>query len=212
MTHKFTLYSLAIFAAFATFSSSAHATVLTENFNEVPFGLWQNGWFGTNSNAENFYVQVGAGNANDRGDNPDGLWIASTTSGGTGSPVTVDFVSSFASTLTAFSLDVAGYTPTTLTFFDENGAILSATSVTLTDGGTSNPGIYSHYSITSVTGIGGFSFSGYAEGNTSIDNLSATTGVAAVPEPSTWAMMILGFGGVGFMAYRRKSKPALLAA
>ena len=32
--------------------------------------------------------------------------------------------------------------------------------------------------------------------------------VAAVPEPSTWAMMILGFAGVGFMAYRRKSKPA----
>jgi len=25
-----------------------------------------------------------------------------------------------------------------------------------------------------------------------------------VPEPSTWAMMILGFAGVGFMAYRRK--------
>ncbi len=29
--------------------------------------------------------------------------------------------------------------------------------------------------------------------------------VSAVPEPSTWAMMILGFAGVGFMAYRRKS-------
>ena len=27
---------------------------------------------------------------------------------------------------------------------------------------------------------------------------------SAVPEPSTWAMMILGFFGVGFMAYRRK--------
>lgn len=27
--------------------------------------------------------------------------------------------------------------------------------------------------------------------------------VAAVPEPSTWAMMILGFAGVGFMTYRR---------
>jgi hypothetical protein len=27
---------------------------------------------------------------------------------------------------------------------------------------------------------------------------------AAVPEPSTWAMMILGFCGVGFMACRRK--------
>jgi hypothetical protein len=28
---------------------------------------------------------------------------------------------------------------------------------------------------------------------------------AAVPEPSTWAMMILGFLGIGFMGYRRKS-------
>jgi hypothetical protein len=30
--------------------------------------------------------------------------------------------------------------------------------------------------------------------------------VAAIPEPSTWAMIILGFAGVGFMAYRRKSQ------
>jgi outer membrane lipase/esterase len=34
----------------------------------------------------------------------------------------------------------------------------------------------------------------------------------AVPEPSTWALMILGFAGIGFMAYRRKSKPTLMAA
>jgi hypothetical protein len=34
----------------------------------------------------------------------------------------------------------------------------------------------------------------------------------AVPERSTWAMMILGFAAIGFMAYRRKSKPALMAA
>jgi hypothetical protein len=36
--------------------------------------------------------------------------------------------------------------------------------------------------------------------------------VAAVPEPSTWALMLLGFAGLGFMVYRRKSKPALIAA
>jgi hypothetical protein len=36
--------------------------------------------------------------------------------------------------------------------------------------------------------------------------------VSAVPEPSTWAMLLLGFAGIGFMAYRRKSKPALMAA
>jgi hypothetical protein len=33
----------------------------------------------------------------------------------------------------------------------------------------------------------------------------------AVPEPSTWAMMILGFAGVGFMAYRRQKTAALAA-
>jgi hypothetical protein len=32
--------------------------------------------------------------------------------------------------------------------------------------------------------------------------------ISAVPEPSTWAMMVLGLTGVGFMAYRRKRKPA----
>jgi PEP-CTERM motif len=36
--------------------------------------------------------------------------------------------------------------------------------------------------------------------------------VSAVPEPSTWAMMLLGFAGVGFMAYQRKSTSALMAA
>ena len=29
--------------------------------------------------------------------------------------------------------------------------------------------------------------------------------VSAVPEPSTWTMMILGFCGAGFMSYRRKN-------
>jgi hypothetical protein len=35
---------------------------------------------------------------------------------------------------------------------------------------------------------------------------------AAVPEPATWAMMILGFAGIGFMAYRRRSSATLQAA
>ena len=33
-----------------------------------------------------------------------------------------------------------------------------------------------------------------------------TLSVAAIPEPATWAMLVLGFAGVGFMAYRRKNK------
>lgn len=36
--------------------------------------------------------------------------------------------------------------------------------------------------------------------------------ISAVPEPSTWAMLILGFLGVGFVAYRRKSGAAVRVA
>jgi choice-of-anchor C domain-containing protein len=43
-----------------------------------------------------------------------------------------------------------------------------------------------------------------------LDGISITEGASAgpaAPEPATWAMMILGFMGVGFMSYRRR-KPA----
>ena len=30
--------------------------------------------------------------------------------------------------------------------------------------------------------------------------------VEAVPEPSTWAMMLIGFAGLGFVGYRTKSR------
>ena len=40
-------------------------------------------------------------------------------------------------------------------------------------------------------------------GNVLLTSVDAT---AAVPEPSTWAMLILGFAGVGFLAYRRRNQ------
>lgn len=40
---------------------------------------------------------------------------------------------------------------------------------------------------------------------TDIDPLTGTLTISsAVPEPSTWAMMILGFAGLGFLAHRRR--------
>jgi hypothetical protein len=45
-----------------------------------------------------------------------------------------------------------------------------------------------------------------------VDNLTLAQGLtSAVPEPSTWAMMILGFAGVGFMTYRRRKTSARAA-
>lgn len=43
-----------------------------------------------------------------------------------------------------------------------------------------------------------------------ITNSPAVT--SDVPEPSTWAMMLLGFCGLGVLAHRRKSRPASIAA
>jgi hypothetical protein len=46
------------------------------------------------------------------------------------------------------------------------------------------------------------------------DSFSPNFVTGAVPEPSTWAMMLLGFAGIGYGAYRRRRKaaPAALAA
>jgi hypothetical protein len=68
------------------------------------------------------------------------------------------------------------------------------------------------FSISSgLTGTGSF-HSEYL-GNFSYSNESfvlspetITVSVSDVPEPSTWAMLLIGFAGIGFAAYRRKFK------
>jgi hypothetical protein len=57
----------------------------------------------------------------------------------------------------------------------------------------------------------GYNLRYFASPNDLVYDYGAFT-VSAVPEPSTWAMMILGFFGVGFMAYRKKNGLALRLA
>ena len=57
-------------------------------------------------------------------------------------------------------------------------------------------------------------FSIDCDSTTTYVNLVDTPGswqVAAVPEPSTWAMIILGFAGMGFMGWRRSRRDQKLA-
>jgi len=82
-----------------------------------------------------------------------------------------------------FTVDAAGQNFFTITSI--NGQLMTDVSLTAINGAT--------FEDVRQVRLGGFST------------------VGAVPEPSTWAMMIFGFAGVGFMAYRRKSKPALMA-
>lgn len=52
----------------------------------------------------------------------------------------------------------------------------------------------------------------HADADLLTGTFSNVTTVAPVPEPATWAMMILGFAGVGFVAYRRRNQSAGLVA
>ena len=45
-----------------------------------------------------------------------------------------------------------------------------------------------------------------------LDDVSLTGGVPGAPEPATWAMMGLGFAGLGFAAMRRSRKTAVSIA
>jgi hypothetical protein len=54
-----------------------------------------------------------------------------------------------------------------------------------------------------------------AGGGTDIFSLEEPTGlniVVGTPEPSTWAVMLLGFAGLGFAGYRSRRKAASLLA
>jgi PEP-CTERM motif len=48
-----------------------------------------------------------------------------------------------------------------------------------------------------------------SEGFSQLKQFAFDGNVAPVPEASTWAMMLLGFAGVGFIAYRRKRASSL---
>lgn len=67
-----------------------------------------------------------------------------------------------------------------------------------------------HYSANFIASAGPYSFSlNYQPlGTTAADFVVDNINIAAVPEPATWAMMIMGFVGIGFLAYRRRAVPA----
>jgi hypothetical protein len=68
-----------------------------------------------------------------------------------------------------------------------------------------------------ITGTNGDTFGGFRitlnpadTGVSALQNVRVITSVAgAVPEPGTWALMLLGFGGVGVSMSRRRSKVLL---
>jgi hypothetical protein len=81
-------------------------------------------------------------------------------------------------------------------YFDDYGVMLTLANGDLVDvysNGGSGPGLYG--AVVLVDGVADYKSAG---------GLSLT----AAPEPSTWAMMMLGFAGLGFAGYRKARKTA----
>ena len=112
------------------------------------------------------------------------------------------------------SLTTGNYTVQFMFAGNERGATAETTVISIGDESFSlTPQSSQSYTLTTLffTNVSGpLSFTDLGpsdqQGNL-IDNVVVTTGV---PEPSTWAMMMLGFAGLGYAAFRRSNgKPRL---
>jgi hypothetical protein len=121
------------------------------------------------------------------------------TASGLISPAGLGFLSSFTENTLS-----AGFTVTESTFFNAGNGLFTGTplaSYTFTNIGTSVQG------SAAITPAGVYSLTQeYTITAPGAGSANSTQILTAVPEPSTWAMMILGFFGVGFLAYGRKDK------
>ena len=125
---------------------------------------------------------------------------------------TYDYTGGNALTLTAFSLDLGS----THFGLPSVGSTFNIVNGSLQIGGLANGGISNLLGTTNdfvltltfdpLTGTGTSGAFQFTTANTNSFFLATTaSSAAAVPEPATWAMMLLGFGGIGF-AMRRGRK------
>ena len=96
----------------------------------------------------------------------------------------------------SFGVTINGYTLT--------GADLASMYGATDDGSHSLP---SSNQLVTITGLGSFTDASFSTTNNSFEFSIGS----AVPEASTWAMMGLGFAGLGYAAFRRNSKGRALA-
>lgn len=109
--------------------------------------------------------------------------------------------------------------------YANNPGASSAAALVAVLGAPGISSVFSH-SISTTNDLGWTTFTGSFVANSTTSLLAFTNTVgggnagvlldavnvtAAVPEPATWAMMILGFVGVGFVAYRRRNQKPLAA-
>ena len=177
-------------------------------FNGTPFG---NASTGASQTSTFTFATLGITNANQLG------LVVNLAEPGSESPPSVTTASS---TLAA-NANLAN--AITLNVYSSSGALLdqfsASTGLTLNQvgGGVGGSGIVFHLTDAEAAQLNailaanagtevftvGATFANAQGGNDVIQAVQLTT---AIPEASTWAMMILGFLGIGFMAYRQKGQ------
>jgi hypothetical protein len=118
-------------------------------------------------------------------------------------------VSSFANYVGLYWGSIDTYNNILITYTDNTSSNVNSTLYGLLTPSNGDQGLQGskYVNIFTDKAIASITFSSTSKAF-EFDNVS----IAAVPEPSTWAMMVLGFLGVGFVAYRRKSSTALRLA
>lgn len=101
-----------------------------------------------------------------------------------------------------------GYNNTS-SFLDTGGITLSAINTT-----SGTPEFINLFDLSNSYGLANSidDPNGTGPAGPPVNEAITTFEVAAVPEASTWAMMLLGFLGVGFLAYRRNDASAIRLA
>jgi hypothetical protein len=90
-------------------------------------------------------------------------------------------------------------------FFSATGALVSAQTLSLLSG-------YNVYSFSGVATFRGLTiFDDVDSSGLRFQNFSYNSVSGSTPEPSTWAMLVLGFAGIGLAALRRSAKGATAA-
>ena len=194
-------------------SSQVLAIVYTEDFSD-PLEDWVSGWLYTGSNLQNYYVANGNCDDNNRGNEPDGLWVSDDkvcNSLSSVSPVTINLDANIGDTAAYFSLDAfACGSNVTLNIYDRLGALDSSLLLPATCH------TFNNYEFNLSNGISAFEFeapSGGIEGNTAIDSVVLDTegriiDVETTPVPTMqfWgvAFLIMALLMTGLLVYRRQ--------
>jgi hypothetical protein len=75
-------------------------------------------------------------------------------------------------------------------------------------GGGNTGEMYAFFNFQSDTAFNRIQLVQNGGGGFEFDNLTIGSSVSAAPEPGTWAMMLLGFGTIGYLLRTRRSAPA----